>query len=313
MIRPAAPRDILDGMAAPLPDRVAWFLRARGADATADAPADLDEALAGAIDRARAAWPQLSIPDEAFVAHVAARLPDRTDPAHFARTLNAPDLLLALGCARADPAALAAFERRYFDDLGALVVSVTRDPHVIDELRQVLREKLLVGGAAAPPRIASYSGRGALLAWVRIAASRAALDLVQARAAQPWDELDAAADRIGGGGDFEAGYLRERFRAEFARALRDAFAALSPEQRNHLRLAFIDGLSVDELGSLFGVHRATAARRVQAARTAVFDETRRLLQERLALAPADFDSVCRAVYSQLDLSLSRILPSTDGA
>ena len=51
-----------------------------------------------------------------------------------------------------------------------------REPMFVDEVRQVLRTKLLVGDGA-PPKIADYSGRGPLDGWVRAAAVRAAIDL----------------------------------------------------------------------------------------------------------------------------------------
>ena len=44
-------------------------------------------------------------------------------------------------------------------------------------MRQRLRERLFVGSDGEPARLASYSGRGPLGTWVRIAAIRLALNL----------------------------------------------------------------------------------------------------------------------------------------
>lgn len=50
-----------------------------------------------------------------------------------------------------------------------------------------------------------------------------------------------------------------------------------------------DGLSVDQLAALYGVHRATAARRVAAARDAFSREVRTVLSRNLAVGGETFD------------------------
>ena len=82
---------------------------------------------------------------------------------------------------------------------------------------------------------------------------------------------------------------------------------LAPEQRNVLRMSLVEGLSVDELAPVFGVHRATAARLLQRARDAVSEGTKRRLTERLSLETSELESILRLVRSQLDLSISRHL------
>src|SRR5947209_904462 len=63
----------------------------------------------------------------------------------------------------------------------AWVARVGREPSFVEEVRQTVREKLLVAAADAPPRIVEYTGRGALAAWLRIIAVRAALNLRRRR------------------------------------------------------------------------------------------------------------------------------------
>jgi RNA polymerase sigma-70 factor (ECF subfamily) len=184
----------------------------------------------------------------------------------------------------------------------------------IDEVVQVLRTKLLVGdehGRSA--LIASYAGRGPLVGWVRTAARRTALSLRRNK-----DE------QIGGGGDnfdlkripisvdADLDYLKNRYQAEFKRAVEDAIATLDAKQLRVLRLHYHDELSIDHIGAraLLGVHRATAARRIRAASEAVRDETRHLLHARLGLSSAELDSLAGLVQSQLHLSLGRLLPSS---
>jgi len=107
--------------------------------------------------------------------------------------------------------------------------------------------------------------------------------------------------------DLELDYLKGRYQAEFKQAVEDAIATLPAEQLKILRLHYTDGLSIDRIGALLNVHRATAARWIRAASDAVRDETRRRLHERLRLSAGELDSLARLVQSQLHLSLSRLL------
>jgi RNA polymerase sigma-70 factor, ECF subfamily len=93
-------------------------------------------------------------------------------------------------------------------------------------------------------------------------------------------------------------------------ALRDALASVSPRARTLLRLHYLDGLTVDDLGRMYGVHRATAARWVAAARETVFDETRQRIEAGLGLGEESAADVVRLVQSQLAVSFHRLLASS---
>ena len=267
-------------------------------------------ALDVALDVARAEWPGLPLADDTFFAALARHLPAELSCVEGVAGYNAPDLFLATACAGRVPGAAEAFSARYLHNVPALIRGVTTDPAIADEVRQVLGEKLLVGVAGGAPRISDYAGRGALLNWVRVAATRAALDLVRANAARAGDarEPEAIDEAVAASArDPELDFIRGRYRDDFKRAMEDALRALPIEQRNLLRMHLLEGLSIDEIGALFRLHRATAARRLVTARAAVLDGTRALLRERLRLSPSEFDSIADQVRSQLDLSLSGIL------
>jgi RNA polymerase sigma-70 factor (ECF subfamily) len=97
--------------------------------------------------------------------------------------------------------------------------------------------------------------------------------------------------------------LKTRYRGEFKAALEHALVNLASEQRNLLRLHFVDGLRLEDLARLFHVDRSTVVRRIAAAREAIVDEAKRLLQERLDIDAAEFESLIGLVRSRLDLSL----------
>jgi RNA polymerase sigma-70 factor (ECF subfamily) len=138
---------------------------------------------------------------------------------------------------------------------------------------------------------------------VRVIAIRAAINLKKQDAAVA--ELGLTPDEPMTG-DPEIDYVKQRYRHAFDEALRDAVAALPPQQRELLRVHFIEGRTLDELATDAGVHRATIARRLVAAREAAAGEALRLLRARLDVAEAELASLAGVMRSQLHLSLSAL-------
>lgn len=258
------------------------------------------------VERGRAAWPALAVTPERARAHVAAKLGEGDGDGD---ALHAEDLYLACACATGVGAALAAFDERYLSQVKLFLGRMKPTPALVDEVQQLLRVRLLVAAPGEVPRIADYGGRGSLTSWVRVAAIRIALDLLK-----PTPERPATLDDDHGpilehlrSDDPELDVIKERYRDEVNGALRDAFATLSATQRNLLRLSYRDGRSIDELGALFSVHRATVARWIAEAREAILDDARRRLEAKLGLTPSELQSLLQVVRSQLHLSVSRLL------
>jgi RNA polymerase sigma-70 factor, ECF subfamily len=268
-------------------------------------PVEVGEELASMYAAGRARWPAIGpLAPEDYFAHLAMLVPPDVEPAVHLRRLVAEDLYLACACLHDVPGAVATFDAHYLARVPAIVARVDGCREVADEIQQVLRERLLVRRADGPPRIATYSGRGALMVWVRVIAIRAALDLakqpeesrrhddatlLEGLAAEPSPELDL---------------LRARHAAAMSDAFRAALASLDPEHRVILRMYFAAGQNTERIAAALRVNRSTAARRLVAARQAVFDATRRRMHEQLPLAADEFASLARALHDQLDVSLS---------
>jgi RNA polymerase sigma-70 factor (ECF subfamily) len=252
------------------------------------------------FDDGRRAWPEVALSYEAFARHIGARAAGRESP----HASHAGDVFLACACAARARGAVEAFERAYVSRVAAYLAGMRPTAAFLDEVRQVLREKLFVGKEGGVPKIAEYDGRGALESWVRVIALRTAIDLK--RRSKTRDGASGEADQHATG-DPEVDYVKRRYRRAFNDAFARAVTALSSSQREILRLHFVDGLTLDQLAVELGVHRATVARRVAAARTAAIDEARRLLREALGATDAELASLARLMQSQLDLSLPRLL------
>jgi hypothetical protein len=70
---------------------------------------------------------------------------------------------------------------------------------------------------------------------------------------------------------------------------------------------FSSAQNTSAIAAAFRVDRSTAARRLVAARQAVFDETKRLLREQLPMATSEFASLARALHEHMNLSLETLL------
>jgi len=241
------------------------------------------------VDAGRAAYPELAVDPAAFVAYVRERCPEGTT--------NAADLYLAFACTTGQPAAIAAFTTACKSDVDQALKSL--EPRARDDARQILHQRLFAGSS---PKIAAYSGRGPLRRWVRVVAGRILLELV-AKVEPIADDWEVAALPVAGD-DPELAYLKARYRAEYKRAFRDALAALEDRERTVLAQYHVDRLTIDELGTLYGIHRVTASRWVKTAQDHLRQGVLDLLRERLGLSGAELRSVTRLVRSQLSVSLA---------
>jgi RNA polymerase sigma-70 factor (ECF subfamily) len=275
----------------------------RGADVDG---ATLEAALRTVLAQATAAWPGVALEPAGFVQYLAARLPDGADAVTALRALHTADLYLACGCARGEPAALAAFERHVAPAMAPALAAARVPAALLDELRQTLRVLLFVPGQH-PPGICNYAGRGPLARWVQIAAVRQARTLMRRRKTHGEPTAAAELDLLAGGPDPALAFLKQRDGAAVTAAVREALAALAPRERTVLRLHFVDGLNIGAIGALYRVHRATVARWIAQAREAVFQGTHRALGARLGLGARELDSLMDLVRSRMALTLGSAL------
>jgi len=269
----------------------------------------MEAALRGAWEEGRAAWPTIELDEATFAAHVRTQLPPDAGAPEVAR-LDAAGLYLACGCTHGLPAALAELDRHVLARVPEFLARIQGSSALPDEVRQILRERLLVGAEGEPPRIATYSGEGALAAWVRVAAVRTALNLLE-KMDERLGHDSLAIERAETTGTPEQEVARAQQSAMFREVLEQAVSALPAEQRAALRLHFVDGLTGDEIGERLGISRATVVRWLSTAKTFLLRETKRLVGARLRLSPTEAESFIASARSRLDLSLSVLLSSRD--
>jgi RNA polymerase sigma-70 factor (ECF subfamily) len=265
------------------------------------------EALRPDWQAARAAWPDVDVGETEFSSYVTERM-DSAKAAGAHAPLRTADLYLACACARGDAAALAAFERAFFAEIPRAMkrARAGRLPPV-DELTQVVRHKLFVADAGARPKIAEYGGRGDLRGWFRVLLSRMILNLATRPSPELPFEEDLLACLVGAGPAPDLGVAEEAYRRAFRDSFPSAFAELGDREKSLLRYAFGEGLTVEAIGGLYGVHKTTAARWVVRAHNALLDGVRRGVMARLGIGEDEYASVLRMIHSRLELSLERYL------
>lgn len=215
------------------------------------------------------------------------------------------DVFLACACAQGVKGAAAAFEARYGPVMHRAVSRVVASPAEREEIIQRARQIILVGDERMPPKIATYLGSGPLENWVAVATIRLAISQGRAESAERRLRARAEADAIGP--DPEILLLKGEIRREFEAAVEAALVALDPRARLTLKLYLVSGMSLAAIGKTFGVTQQTVSRWLADTRAGVISEVQRRLQDRLKIARSDLSSFVRAVASQLDISISRLL------
>jgi RNA polymerase sigma-70 factor, ECF subfamily len=216
------------------------------------------------------------------------------------------DLYLAHGCGAGDRHAVAACDALLVREAGYAAAAARIDAAVRDEAIQVVRTNAFSPRGDRPAAICDYEGRGALHAWLRVLVAR---EMVKRAGAQqravPLE--DRLLDTPAVNDDPVMEELKLKYRAELAEAFRAALEDLSSRDRTLLRYQLIDGLTIDDIGKLHRVHRATAARWLAAIRDGLVERTRTLLADSLGVDTVEAASIIRMVQSQLDVSVIRHL------
>ncbi len=268
--------------------------------------AQLDERIQRAWSAARTEWPDLDLAPVRFAAHLGRAACESPDPIASLDDLATSDLFLACAALAGDERALSHFESHTFGEIDAAAASLRVPDSDLEEVKQIVRTQLFVAEGPRSPIVADYAGRGSLRGWVRVIATRELLRMRRkARKEIPLEEH--ILHDLEKQGDPEIDRLKQLYRAQVASALRDAIDRLDVRERLLLRYQICDHLSIDAIGAIYQVHRATAARWLSKARQALVDLTKERLAILLSVDPGDTDSILRLVQSQLDVSIERRL------
>lgn len=251
------------------------------------------------IDEAFAQAPDLRVDRAAFKKHLA--------EVGAGEDANAADLLLAFACTKGDRAAMKELELR-LARVSRPVLSRYGDEAFADEVLQEVREKLLVGANA---KLRAYSGRGALVQYLKTVVTTTAID--RSRQQKPVSESESdeeqleklAADQR----NADSVIFKARGKNAFSQAFKEALADLTAQERTLLRMKFVDGVAIEEIGRAFQVHRTTAMRWIEKIQSELLKNTRAKLQAQLKLNAEELEGVMKDLELSISDRLSRMLPA----
>src|SRR3954469_16703097 len=208
-------------------------------------PQALARTLAILCARGRAAHPDLPLDDAAFVAHLArceAPVAGGPDAAH------AEDLFVACAGLAGSAAAVERLHRAHRGSITAYLRVIDSSAATLDDVEQRLWDGLLVSAHGQPGKLATYSGRGPLGAFLGVAAQRIALDGCRHESAELRALATMAAEVNAVAADAEIALLKGRYTETFEQAVRDALDLLDARERMLLRMHIVDGLTLERIG-----------------------------------------------------------------
>jgi len=257
--------------------------------------ATLDRERRFAFDAARACWPTLSVSFEDFSQHLARLGCEREWPPELGC------LYLCLACAQGCRTACRLLDTRYFPALRVFLTKFDSRPDVIDELLQQIRYRLLVG---PEPRIRSYRGQGSLDGWLRKVAHAIAVDSIRVNTGRERVLRRLGQDATCSDQSHPAPppLLDEQLHHEHSarvarRALSQSIQRLPRANRQLLHHYYVSGLSIDQLGAMYGCNRSTAARRIVRSVRTIQQSLRAELARQLgALAEGEMEAWVPILY-----------------
>jgi RNA polymerase sigma-70 factor, ECF subfamily len=262
------------------------------------------------------AWPEPSptIRDEfeAFLAQKTAQAPESSPPSlDRVRTL-----FLTFLCSRGDAQAIRVFRQRFAPTLEGVRKRFGARAPSADELQADVEHHLFAprparserseGGGGSEPRILGFDGQSELQSWLKVVVVRLMLNRLEMQKHEDpfqermFDGMIASSIQTP-----EALFGREQAKGQFRLAFTRAVSALRARDRQMLRLAFAEGLTIDDLGALYGIHRTTAFRQLQKASDTLAATLRANLRNMLHMTEAEYEHWCTTLRSSLELSLHR--------
>jgi RNA polymerase sigma-70 factor, ECF subfamily len=228
--------------------------------------------------------------------------PDAVQRVTFLRSLHLSELALAHSCALGREAAWQRFLSVYRDSLTHAAIAITGSATLGHELADSLYAELyglreLDGQRRSP--LASYSGRGSLLGWLRTTLAQRHVDYHRrTRREEPLDDVEPPAP--GSSSSPESAEL-----ARLTDAVSRSLQAIAPQDRFMLSSYFLDRQSLLEISRVLHIHEATVSRRLKRLVADLREQlikhlqsgglSKRAAQEALGTDPRDIELNLRAV------------------
>jgi len=227
----------------------------------------------------------------------------------FWRTLQLQDLALAHACALGRDAAWRQFMTRFRQPLTRAAIGITRSAAAGEELAGSLYSEMFGlterNGQRQSP-LASYSGRGSLMGFLRATLAQRNVDhhrRTNRETSLPPADLPAAPQPPVPGPDLLS---------RVGDVLTETLSLLAPEERFILSAWFLDRRTLLEISRVIGVHEATVSRRLQRLTSRLHRELLSGLQAS-GMSGAAADEALGIDPRDLDINLRSLLQASQPA
>lgn len=256
----------------------------------------------------RAAWPSIALAPEAFARHLGSVTRTESDVVAALAAVRPADFYIAAACVFRAPGAEHAFAKKYLGNVPSYVARIDPSPAFADEVTQELGARLFAPEPGGSAKIALYTGRGQIEGFLRSTAGNIAKNM---KRAPVMDHLDTTKQNREPARDLdpEVLLLKKRFAAEFEQAFTATVAQLTSDERKVLKLHYLNGLSIDDVGTACNVSRATAARWLAAARTRIVQLTYKSFATAAGPSSASPQSMLALIKSELGASVAKSFES----
>lgn len=242
-----------------------------------------------------------------MLAFAVTRRPAATGIESYLRNLHLRDLALAQACARGYEPAWKQFIDSYREPLKQAATAITKSSSIGEELADSLYAELFGlkshDGQRRSP-LASYSGRGSLMGWLRTTlAQRYVNRFRRTNREAPLEEGQSAAT------DQPSPLPEDATRLRLESTIHTTLRDLEPEDRFLLASYFLDRRTLLEIARLLRVHEATVSRKLKRLTNSVRKQLLRELQRR-GLKKAAAEEALGVDPRDLNINLRKILQTS---
>ena len=246
----------------------------------------------------------------AMLAFAVTRRPAGSGIESYLRNLHLRDLALAQACARGYEPAWKQFINSYREPLKQAATAITKSSSIGEELADSLYAELFGlkshDGQRRSP-LASYSGRGSLMGWLRTTLAPRYVDRFRRTNREaPLEEGQYAAT------DEPSPLPEDATRLRLESTIHTTLRELEPEDRFLLASYFLDGRTLLEIARLLRVHEATVSRKLKRLTGSIRKQLLRELQRR-GLKKAAAEEALGLDPRDLNINLRKILQTATGS
>lgn len=262
-----------------------------------------EEDLQQVLQHGSVAWPGVEVDAGSWARFVAPHVGPTRPLMALLQEGHPDDVYLCVACVDKDKEALRILQQRYATQWPSLLSKLGLEPHHAADVVQAVWEKLLVPREGSTPGLTRYSGRGSLHSFLTVVVTNEGLNTLRRLGRVREQPLSDDPEKLSADISPQWASIKEQYSDQFARVFRACMEQLDVKHRELLRYHYVDGLTIDQIAPLYGVHRATVARWLVAVRERLHQGIRHGLMERLQVQPEEFDSFMRLIRSQLQVSI----------